>query len=79
VRIWSAKKALTDGVQEVEADQSLTDGRYFYTDNKWTRHKIGRDCFFSRKEAVERAEKMRLKKIESLEKQLLKLRAMRFE
>lgn len=79
MKAYISKYALTKGIFEVEAEecgditiyilQGYIIGGYF--------HGIG--WHTTRAEAIKRAEEMRLKKIESLKKQIAKLEKKRFE
>ena len=79
VKAWITTYALTKGImqEEGEIDHNIRSERFSYYggqaaayDNNWHR---------TREAAVKRAEEMRMKKIASVEKQLEKLKKMRFE
>ncbi|MCM1031592.1 MAG: hypothetical protein NC410_09170 [Oscillibacter sp.] len=78
--VYITKHALTCGIIEKEADASCSDRNYISTkeDIGFTCYKIGKDVFFTLEEAKVRAEKIRLKKIDSLKKQIKKLEKMTF-
>jgi hypothetical protein len=77
MKVYVTKYALTKGiiVKEVEKtafnDTVVTKGPNF-------QHFYNNDWFENRKDAVKEAEKMRLKKIASLEKQIDKLHNLKF-
>lgn len=77
MKVWISKYALSAGVQEVECGD-ITDGCAYspYGGCNWL--KMGIDAHDSREEAVAKAEKDRIKKIASLEKQIKKLKAKTF-
>ena len=74
--LWVTKYALTKGVQarrcEISAGYAYSDDTFHiqYPPGHWHRSKGA---------AIARAEEMRTGKLKSLEKQLAKVRAMRFE
>lgn len=79
MKAYISKYALTKGIFEVEAakirdneivvDIGIVSSEFFHA-NEW---------HTTRAEAINRAEEMRLKKIESLKKQIAKLEKKRFE
>lgn len=81
MKVWITKYALTDGIICVEGKEMFG--------GIWTKDEnvcLGGNHFFERTEyhetkesAIEKAEEMRQKKIESLKKQIKKLEEMRFE
>jgi hypothetical protein len=80
MKIYVINFALTSGIMCVDAEpcsdispELMQYGRHGFA------HKYGRDWVKTREEAISAAEKMRDKKIASLEKQIEKLRAMTFE
>lgn len=79
--MWLSKYALTGGVKamsvsKIEAGYAWPSGPGFLA---WDAFLVGKDAHYSKQEAVAAAEIMRNKKIASLEKQLAKLKAMKFE
>lgn len=74
---YVTKYALTGGIEKRDDLREGDDG-YVHGKPGFEVFKLGRDCFRSRDEAVAAAEKVRLKKIASLEKQIAKLRNMTF-
>ena len=84
MKVWITKYALTQGIFEIEGEywQNLEKldmdvisptnqpGLYFGKDKEWS---------LIKEEAIITSNKMRLKKIESLKKQITKLENMRFE
>lgn len=78
--VWVVKYALTDGVRRTAATKT-SDNEYVLcrSINAFWSFKIGKDVFLTEEEALQAAEKMRLKKIKSLQKQIKKLEEMRFD
>ena len=76
MKVWITKYALTDGIKEATAKKS-NDGYGYVTD--WHEWFSEEDCFTDKFSAIQKAEKMRKKKIASLKKQIEKLEKMRFE
>ena len=78
-KLWIVKYALTEGIiqREVSVRGDYAYPAYFGSAS-FVSLKIGRDAFVCYAEAQTAAEKMREKKIASLEKQLKKLHAMVF-
>lgn len=83
MRVWITKYATTKGICEVEANATSFGGMLKYTigGGSFTRylHKEGRDYELTREAAIISADRMRAKKIASLEKQIAKLRRMKFD
>ena len=74
VKAYITKYALTNGI--IEKDGIIVKDIYFEV-KKYGFFSKG-DYFFTKEEAVEKAEQMRLKKIASLKKQILKLEKLTF-
>lgn len=79
MKVWTTKHALTQGILQIEAEidpaypQSIQISRYscvYGEGREWHRTKVA---------AKNKAERMRLAKIESLKTQIAKLKALRFE
>lgn len=78
-RLWKSKYALTKGIEEVVSREDADDSGYIRTDkHSWNLFKIGRDVHTTRQEAVLAAEAMRVKRLNSLRKQIKKLEALTF-
>ena len=77
ITAWVTKYALTLGIKKVDGriNHKISSGMLCYGDRE-TAH--GNDWHRTEAEAVARAEQMRLKKIESLEKQVAKLKKLSF-
>jgi hypothetical protein len=79
--LWVSKYALTTGITKHEWDGRVS-GNGIVTpdlDNRlWTLF-LGTDVHETEQEAIEHAEKMRLRKIESIKKQLAKLEKLTFK
>lgn len=68
---YLTKYALSGGVRLVEKeDIKLSAAEFVYIRGLMSGYKLGRDIFVSREEAVSAVEKMRLKRITSISKQL---------
>lgn len=80
MKVWITKYALTQGVLEKEVEQSsVTPNMVVSTANQFDcYHGEGRDWHRTPEAAADKAEEMRVFKIASLEKQIKKLKAMRF-
>lgn len=81
-KVFITKYALTKGIQEVKANitKSWPDNvRFASVYGFYTDFVVGRNAFIDKSEAVKQAEKMRLKRIESLKKQIKKLEDLKFE
>ena len=81
MKVWITKYALTEGIQEIEADdRSGGDGMVKRIDADWGPyfHGEGKEWHRSRDAAVVRAEAMRQAKIKSVKKQLERLERMTF-
>lgn len=73
------KYALTDGLRSVEAERSsTTDDMIIVRHGTFPSYYCGKDWTTDPTEAVKRAEQMMDRKIASLEKQLAKLRKLKF-
>jgi len=81
-KVWITRYALTEGIYEKEAKVCInvsedmievigSNGMYF--------HGEGKDWHRTKESAIKRAEEMRKKKITSVEKQLQRLKDMKFE
>lgn len=81
-KIYVTKYALTDGVREHEAD-ILDGGKYARVKAASCTHLnqlfCGKDFHLNEYSAIERAEEMRIKKLQSLDKQIKKMSALTFE
>jgi len=84
MKVWVTKYALSEGILELDAALYKTDGmqeyvvvrnerfpcRTFFCANEW---------HYTKEAAIARAEEMRIKKLQSLNKQIKKLSALKFE
>lgn len=75
--MWSCKYALSEGVEEIEVCVKPESG-YAYTRPYWRGYKIGQDIFATKQEALQAAQALRDKKINSLKKQISKLENLTF-
>lgn len=79
-KIWVTKHALTSGIKEFEAvvHPDPKRGMAVYKNNGYDNYVHGDEFHLDRVSAVAKAESMRLKKIESLDKKIRKLKKMKF-
>lgn len=80
MRYFACKYALSYGaIREFESDDT-PDKEYAYDrrSSAWAQYKVGRDAFVTEAEAKAAANKLRLKKIASLKKQIEKLERLAF-
>lgn len=80
-KVFITKYALTIGVLEKEA-QIYDWGHGYeraYVKEEFSSFSLGKEAFRTREQAMERAEKMRLRKIASLKKQIEALEKMKFK
>jgi ketol-acid reductoisomerase len=77
MKVWITKYALTQGIIETEAERSKNHEDMIDTGKFGYYH--GSDWHKTKQEAIKKAEEMKEKKILSLEKQLTKLRILKFE
>ena len=79
-KVYITKYALTQGIYEMEVHRMSEDGSSVYG-KAWNEayHGNGKEWCRTKEEAIKRAEEMRIKKIESLEKQIKKLKGLKFE
>lgn len=77
-KVWITKYALTKGIYEVNDELTPVTGSpgKFYASPH--RHALTRDWAPTREEAVKQAEAMRDRKLASINKQIAKLKAMKF-
>ena len=79
MQIFYTKKAFTQHILELNIDDSrIKEKEKYVMCSNWMYWYIGRDIFFSRKEAVQRVNKMKRQKILNLEKQIEKLKSISF-
>lgn len=76
---WISKNALSRGIFTVKVRQSTESPSLVVDDRRNWFHGEGGEWHRDRAGAVKRAEEMRVAKIASLEKQIAKLEAMRFD
>lgn len=81
MKVWITKYALTDGIieRDVEICHEVSSTMAEVKNNPYGEYYYKPHWHESREEAIARAEQMRLRKIASLEKQIAKLRELRFE
>lgn len=79
--IYITKYALSEGILEKEARiRDYGNGHLrAFVNGHYSSYGIGSEAFFTKEDALKNAEKRRLKKIESLKKQIEKLKVLRFE
>lgn len=67
-KVFITKYALTEGILEKEAEICDYGHEIAYVKGEFSSYSLGKEAFRTREQAMERAEKMRLKKIASLKK-----------
>lgn len=79
-KVFITKYALTKGILEKEAEICDHGNGHIraYVKGEFSSYSLGKEAFRTREQAMERAEKMRLKKIASLKKQIEALEKMKF-
>lgn len=80
-KVFITKYALTKGILEKEAEICDYGNGHIraYVKGDFSNYPLGKVCFKTKEQAMERAEKMRLKKIASLKKQIEALEKMKFK
>lgn len=78
-KVFITKYALTKGILEKEAEIRDYGYEIAYVKGGFSSYSLGKEAFRTREQAMERAEKMRLKKIASLKKQIEALEKMKFK
>jgi len=79
MKVYITKYALTSGIKESEASQTSTPGLIRTMKEEWPSYFSQKDWCADRASAIQQANSMRDKKIESLKKQIKKLEALKFE
>ena len=77
-KVFITKYALTKGILEKEICDYGNGHIRAYVKGEFSSYSLGKEAFRTREQAMERAEKMRLKKIASLKKQIEALEKMKF-
>lgn len=76
--VWISKYALTDGILEMEACNTISERMIVDAENRL--HSFHKPYWhLTREEAVQHAKVMRIKKLQSLEKQVKKISALKFD
>lgn len=78
MKVWITKYALTRGIYEVEVDELSADGGYICQKNNARNVFAPGQWYVNYAFAASRAEEMRKKKITSLERQIERLRMLKF-
>lgn len=79
-KVYLAKYALSSGITEVEVNDKYNNSdEYAFLNGCIGLFYFGKDIFHSKEEAIKKAEEMRIKKIESLKRQIKKLENLKFE
>lgn len=80
MKVWISKYALTIGLYEVEVELSNTSpGMVCEKNNMVFYHGEGKEWHRTKEDAVKRAEEMKIRKIDSLKRQIKKIENMKFE
>ena len=80
-KIYTTKHCLTDGVKVYDWDGVIGNGGYVFAEvkNKEFFHfKLWRDAFIKKEDAIQNCEKRRIRKIESLKKQIARIENLNF-
>ena len=79
-KVYITKYALTQGIYEMNVDHMSDDGDTVYG-KAWNEfyHGNGKEWHYTKEGAIKRAEELRIKKIQSLKKQIEKLKSLKFE
>ena len=83
MKVWITKYALTDGIIEAESDTQTQNKEKVFA--FWNNDEFGifypskGELFYDKESAIQKAEEMRQKEVESLKKKIKKLEEMRFE
>jgi len=75
-KVWVTRYALTDGIKEMEGE--IHDDGYFHPDGYWS-YIPKKQWHHTKAEAIASAEEMRIAKLKSLDKQIKKISALKFE
>lgn len=78
-KLWLSKYALSSGIKQQMAKEGLIEGKYVGVCNSFYLYTLGRDIHLTHADAVKAAETARIKKIESLRKQIAKLEKLTLE
>lgn len=76
--VFSTKCALSKGVEEYRCNPPQEGSEYVRPEGCFSSLRLGKDAHKTREEAVKAAEKMRVKKIASLRKQIERLDSLTF-
>jgi len=80
VTIYVTKYALTTGIFTAQGEQSSDDSFFFKSEGSgFTNFARGNDVHLTEEAALARAEEMRIAKLKTLDKQMKKVSAMKFE
>ncbi len=82
MKVWITKYALTQGIYEIEAERCINVDENMISDintKGMLYHGEGREWHILKENAIKKAEKMKLDKISSLKKQIIKLENMKFK
>lgn len=80
-KVWITKYVLTTGIEEKEVVASKNSPNMVSTAKYYTKHYHGEGIEWHRtlEGAIKRAEEMRIKKLQALDKQIKKINALNFE
>lgn len=79
-KVYITKYALSTGIEKIDTElyKSPINNRY-YAQVYYNRYYIGSEAFTVESQAIEKAEEMKIKKIDSLKKQIEKLEKLNFK
>jgi hypothetical protein len=81
MKVYISKYALTKGIFELEVED-CGDGTVKHKNSGYCNdyyHEEGKDYFLTKEDAIKKANELKEKKIQSIEKQLKKLKEIKFE
>jgi hypothetical protein len=75
-KVWVTRYAFTDGIMEMEG--KIRESGYFRPDGNWS-YIPKKQWHHTKAEAIARAEEMHIAKLKSMDKQIKKISALKFE
>lgn len=78
MKAWVTKWALSSGIIEVDGEITSS-GCLRYKSGEFTGYVFGNDFHQTKESAIARAEEMRIRKLKSLDKQIKKVSALKFD
>jgi len=78
MKLYLTKYALSSGIEEVTTDDD-PNGYVRIKEHPFLSYKVGKDLFVEKRDAVNHANEMKIKKLKSLDKQIKKISAINFD